>query len=388
MWLKSSSTITSTSNNNNRNRISNSDISRRKPSNDDDDNDDDDRNYKRISDSRRSSSSNDNRRSSNSDTRRSSNSNSNSNMNDRFSWSGPPITDDELIQKKRLQSSNDYINTNAKMSSRGSSSSSGSSNNNNNNNPRIDNEYRTTTSKYSDEPASFWPDTEEFKDMLLDESQWRINLIGDWASPFVRSETKWRYQLYKRWLQLLDEGLGDGFDVVPEAFGDEYYAYEYGDNDDDDDDEAMSNRKTTSSNRRESPSSPSSSRISQESLERRTQAKRYAEWIKERIDVDDNQWTDVSNEEMESRRLLDDDFDEKNPNINPSTSNRDDWFGEPRSDSFDDEETFKKAWEDSKSRRPLSNAEENYRRKESNSISRSSPRERSPRNRDFESDDI
>jgi hypothetical protein len=300
-------------------------------------------------------------------------------MNERFSWSGLPITDDELAQKRSLQQSN--TNTGSKMSAprRG---------------PQKANEYRTTSIQYSAEPASFWPDTEEFKDMLLDESQWRLNMIGDWASPFVRSETKWRYQLYKRWLQLLDEGLGDGFDVVPEAFDSDnnYDAYEYGDNDDVDDND-VSSRKTSYSNNRERRSTPVSSRSSQESLERQAQAIAYDEWMKKRLTLDEDQWTDVTKEEMESRRLLDDDYDERNLGSNPSPSNRDEWFSERKSD-YDEvnNEIYRQAWEDSKARKPISNAEENYRRKESNTMSKGNsklPREeRRSRIRDFESDDI
>ena len=71
--------------------------------------------------------------------------------------------------------------------------------------------------------------------MLLDESQWRSDLIGEWSVPLIRQETKWRYKLYKNWLTFLDEGLGDGFDVVDDEFR-EYY-----DDDNDDDDNGMNN---------------------------------------------------------------------------------------------------------------------------------------------------
>jgi hypothetical protein len=80
--------------------------------------------------------------------------------------------------------------------------------------------------KDEDGPSPFWPDAVEFKDMLLDESQWRAGLIGDWSIPIIKAETKWRYSLYKNWLKFLDDGLGDGFDMV-EEFGEE----EYGDDD-------------------------------------------------------------------------------------------------------------------------------------------------------------
>ena len=68
----------------------------------------------------------------------------------------------------------------------------------------------------------FWPTVEEFQDMLLQESMWRINLVGRWCIPAVKSETKWRSNLYKDLMFFLDEGLGDGFDVVEEeTFGEE-----------------------------------------------------------------------------------------------------------------------------------------------------------------------
>ena len=65
--------------------------------------------------------------------------------------------------------------------------------------------------------------------MLLDESQWRSGIIGTWSVPFIREETKWRYKLYKNWLKFLDEGLGDGFDVVADSFDELYDADEDGD---------------------------------------------------------------------------------------------------------------------------------------------------------------
>ena len=59
----------------------------------------------------------------------------------------------------------------------------------------------------------FWPSSNEFQDMLLDESLWRINLIGKWVTPFVKEETRWRNDLYKKWIRFLDDGLGSSFDV-------------------------------------------------------------------------------------------------------------------------------------------------------------------------------
>lgn len=61
---------------------------------------------------------------------------------------------------------------------------------------------------------AFWPAQEEFKDLLLDESRMRIDVLGEWIAPLVRQETKWRYKLYKDWLRFLEEGTGNAFDVV------------------------------------------------------------------------------------------------------------------------------------------------------------------------------
>jgi hypothetical protein len=88
----------------------------------------------------------------------------------------------------------------------------------------------------------FWPTVEEFQDMLLQESMWRINLIGKWCTPAVKSETKWRNNLYRDFMYFLDEGLGDGFDTVEEeTFGvgeyDDSYDDDYDDDYDNDDDD-------------------------------------------------------------------------------------------------------------------------------------------------------
>lgn len=34
----------------------------------------------------------------------------------------------------------------------------------------------------------------------------------------VKEETKWRYRMYKDWLRFLEDGFGDAFDVVEDAF--------------------------------------------------------------------------------------------------------------------------------------------------------------------------
>jgi hypothetical protein len=67
--------------------------------------------------------------------------------------------------------------------------------------------------------AGFWPDREEFRDLLVKESKWRVGLVGDWIAPLVKAEAMWRYGLYKGFLAFLDAGYADGFDTVDESFG-------------------------------------------------------------------------------------------------------------------------------------------------------------------------
>ena len=35
-----------------------------------------------------------------------------------------------------------------------------------------------------DREFSFWPSEEEFKDLLLDESRMRVEIVGDWMTPY------------------------------------------------------------------------------------------------------------------------------------------------------------------------------------------------------------
>eukprot|EP01036_Dinobryon_divergens_P032347 gene32347-41911_t len=72
-----------------------------------------------------------------------------------------------------------------------------------------------------DSPVSSRPTTQEFKDLLLDESRMRVEIVGDWMTPYVKEETKWRYRMYKDWLRFLEDGFGDAFDVVEDAFEEE-----------------------------------------------------------------------------------------------------------------------------------------------------------------------
>ena len=160
--------------------------------------------------------------------------------------------------------------------------------------------------------------------MLLDESQWRSNLIGDWSVPLIREETKWRYKLYKNWLKFLDEGLGDGFDVVDDGFDD--YEDESDDRsggqDDYDDRDRDSGRfrererddrtdRSDGEGGREGmdPRRPPSPRNNQDRSssdrplrrEPQTKAERYDDWVKMRVGAN-GVWTDLAEEQLDITR--------------------------------------------------------------------------------------
>lgn len=164
--------------------------------------------------------------------------------------------------------------------------------------------------KDEDSPSPFWPDVEEFKDMLLDESQWRSGIIGTWSVPFIREETKWRYKLYKNWLKFLDEGLGDGFDVVADSFDELYDADEDGDAFDSNADDngardVTSNRFRDSADEnrgvRDRPISRPSAQNRDANTKELTKAEKYDAWVKQRVGAT-GVWTDLEEEEWEATR--------------------------------------------------------------------------------------
>lgn len=68
------------------------------------------------------------------------------------------------------------------------------------------------------QPNKFWMDLPTFKSFLRKEAQLRLKILGpDWTES-VLDESRWRYDLYKTWLTMLDEGVGG-----------ENPLYEYGD---------------------------------------------------------------------------------------------------------------------------------------------------------------
>lgn len=66
-----------------------------------------------------------------------------------------------------------------------------------------------------DDPITFWPGKEEFKDLLIEESKARIQLTGSWLKPLVKQEAKWRYNLYKAFLSFVGNDIVDGYDIEP-----------------------------------------------------------------------------------------------------------------------------------------------------------------------------
>ena len=74
-----------------------------------------------------------------------------------------------------------------------------------------------------EEEISFWPSAEEFKDLLLEESRFRMEVTGGWVTPLLREENRWRFRLYESWLTFLDEGFGDTFDVLFDSNDEDEY---------------------------------------------------------------------------------------------------------------------------------------------------------------------
>ena len=233
-------------------------------------------------------------------------------------WSGRPLSEDEQRAAARLREKSREISTNLRRASPSSSAYEGESG-----------------------PPSFWPDKREFQNMLIDESRWRIDLIGGWVTPFVRAETKWRYGLYKNWLTFLDEGLGDGYDVMPDSFA----PSEVDDDDDDDDDnEEVGGAFDDPPPARRAPAAGP--------RPVRRKAASYDRWVRDELRSGDRGWTDIKAEQRASTRALRDGGRiERSSRLSAPSSL---WFeggeegegeGEPQQEDFD------KAWSDSLNRR-------------------------------------
>lgn len=74
-------------------------------------------------------------------------------------------------------------------------------------------------SRQSNEASeSVWMDLETFKSKLRKEAELRLIILGpDWEE-LVKGESNWRLNLYKKWLMLVDEGIGgDPFEDISYA---------------------------------------------------------------------------------------------------------------------------------------------------------------------------
>lgn len=94
--------------------------------------------------------------------------------------------------------------------------------------PKVFNRRPLVDEQEDEEEISFWPSAEEFKDLLLEESRFRMEVTGGWVTPLLREENRWRFRLYESWLTFLDEGFGDTFDVLFDSNDEDEYNDEEG----------------------------------------------------------------------------------------------------------------------------------------------------------------
>ncbi|GMI44735.1 hypothetical protein TrCOL_g13915 [Triparma columacea] len=57
--------------------------------------------------------------------------------------------------------------------------------------------------------SPIWPTLRSFKKLLKSEAEFRLSVLGPWASSAVREESEWRLGAYEGWLRCLDEGIGE-----------------------------------------------------------------------------------------------------------------------------------------------------------------------------------
>lgn len=74
-------------------------------------------------------------------------------------------------------------------------------------------------SRRNETSGSIWMDIPSFKNFLRREAEFRLSILGpDWED-WVRGESEWRLDLYKKWLNLLKDGYGDDImnDLYPNS---------------------------------------------------------------------------------------------------------------------------------------------------------------------------
>lgn len=233
--------------------------------------------------------------------------------------------------------------------------------------------------------------------MLLDESRFRVETIGDWVAPLVKAETKWRYNIYKSWLGFLDQGFGDTFDIEDEDFEDE----DLDDIDDELDD--LDASETYENSPRESSKYRNSEKVEtnrEEILARKrkeAKARAYEDYLRQKLESANENWSNIREEERIVKENM---LPKRRPGQRSTSStkrrrgkqitnfNKEAWFDDEEDEDFgyeDDEndyfdessneieddyleklrrnnksskqvmskEEFDKAWEDSEKRNPI-----------------------------------
>ncbi|CAM9817003.1 unnamed protein product [Choristocarpus tenellus] len=57
-------------------------------------------------------------------------------------------------------------------------------------------------------PDGPWPSYDEFKSMLIEETEWRVGVVGPWAADIIAAENAFRLEAYSKWLDVLEKGVG------------------------------------------------------------------------------------------------------------------------------------------------------------------------------------
>jgi hypothetical protein len=77
------------------------------------------------------------------------------------------------------------------------------------NQPRKRNMRRRDNSRSSNEESdSIWMDIPSFKNYLRREAEFRLSILGPEWEDWVKGESEWRLDLYKKWLDLVEDGYG------------------------------------------------------------------------------------------------------------------------------------------------------------------------------------
>lgn len=67
---------------------------------------------------------------------------------------------------------------------------------------------RQSSRRSNEESDSIWMDIPSFKNYLRREAEFRLSILGPEWEDWVKGESKWRLDLYKKWLDLVEDGYG------------------------------------------------------------------------------------------------------------------------------------------------------------------------------------